>query len=352
MKRLIVCCDGTWQSLKQGAHPTNIFKIAQAIKPVTQNGETEVEQIVYCDHGIGSGDLTGKVDLGEQISGGAFGKGIDHKIQDAYFFLCENYVLGDEIYLFGFSRGAYTARSLAGMINCSGLLSRANLRKVPAAYELYRNRLVKPSDEKAKQFRQENGDRVNITLLGCFDTVGSMGVPDEIPFLPLDKLINAKYRFYDTDLSSIIQNALHAVAIDEIRKVFDVTSMTRSPNAPNQVVKQVWFPGEHGCVGGGHEKHGLSDSALQWMVDEIKTLGLGLDIDLDVISGGVKPNPLEDFDNTLHVIYKLTGEKMRSLETNATLHPSVKDRWQGRADYRPKNLTALINTFEAIGSTR
>jgi uncharacterized protein (DUF2235 family) len=346
MKRLVICCDGTWQSLQKTANPTNIFKIAQAIKPVSQSGSQEIEQVVYYDHGVGSGDLTGQVDLGERISGGAFGKGIDHKIQDAYFFLCENYVPGDEIYLFGFSRGAYTVRSLAGMIHCSGLLSRSNLRKVPEAYELYRNRLIKPSDKEAQAFRQENGDRVNITLLGCFDTVGSMGVPDEIPFLPLDKIINAKYRFYDTDLSSIIQNALHAVAIDEIRKVFDVTPMTRSPNALNQVVKQVWFPGEHGCVGGGHEHHGLSDGALLWMVDEIKALGLGLDIDLHVISGGVKPNLLEDFDNSLHGIYKLTGEKMRSLETNALLHPSVEERWQGRTDYRPKNLEKIASKVE------
>lgn len=352
MKRLVICCDGTWQSLQKTANPTNVFKIAQAVKPVSQSESQEIEQVVYYDHGVGSGDLTGQVDLGERISGGAFGKGIDHKIQDAYFFLCENYVLGDEIYLFGFSRGAYTVRSLAGMIYCSGLLSRSNLRKVPEAYELYRNRLIKPSDEEAQAFRQENGDRVNITLLGCFDTVGSMGVPDEIPFLPLDKLINAKYRFYDTDLSSIIQNALHAVAIDEIRKVFDVTPMTRSPNTPNQVVKQVWFPGEHGCVGGGHEKHGLSDSALMWMVDEIRALRLGLDIDLGAISGGVKPNSLEDFDNSLHGIYKLTGEKMRSIETNASLYPSVKERWQCLPNYRSKNLLAYkqyLEHKEAVG---
>jgi uncharacterized protein (DUF2235 family) len=346
MKCLVICCDGTWQSLQKTANPTNIFKIAQAIKPVSPSKSQEIEQVVYYDHGVGSGDLTGQVDLGERISGGAFGKGIDHKIQDAYFFLCENYVSGDEVYLFGFSRGAYTVRSLAGMIHCSGLLSRSNLRKVPEAYELYRDRLIKPSDKEAQAFRQENGDRINITLLGCFDTVGSMGVPDEIPFLPFDKLINAKYRFYDTDLSSIIQNALHAVAIDEIRKVFDVTPMIKSQNAPNQVVKQVWFPGEHGCVGGGHEKHGLSDGALLWMVDEIKALGLGLEFDLGIIPGGVKPDPLEDFDNSLHGIYMLTGKHERLLVENAILHPSVQERGQDRQDYRPQNLVSHRKSFQ------
>jgi uncharacterized protein (DUF2235 family) len=348
MKRLVICCDGTWQSLHQGTNPTNIFKLAQAIKPESYKDHEVIEQVVYYDHGVGSGDLTGKVDIGEQISGGAFGRGLDHKIQDAYLFLCMNYVPGDEIYLFGFSRGAYTVRSLAGMIYCSGLLSRSNLRKVSEAYELYRNRLIKPSDSEAQKFREDNGDRVNITLLGCFDTVGSMGVPDEIPFLPLDKLINAKYKFYDTNLSRIIQNALHAVAIDEIRKVFDVTPMNRSDHAPNQVVKQVWFPGEHGCVGGGHPTHRLSDGALQWMVDEIKMLGLGLEINLDILPDRVQPNALEDFDNSLHGIYIVTGKKLRKLEANSVLHASAKERWEGRDDYRPPNLTPILG--DIVGS--
>lgn len=352
MKRLIICCDGTWQSLKVGTNPTNVFKIAQAIKPLSTNLNTEISQIVYYDNGVGSGSLTGDVQKKDKITGGAFGRGIDHKIQDAYFFLCENYVPGDEVYLFGFSRGAYTVRSLAGLIYCSGLLNRKHLREVSEAYELYRNRLIKPSDEEAQRFRREHGDRVNITLLACFDTVGELGVPDEIPFLPFDKLINAKYRFYDTDLSCIIQKALHAVAIDEIRKVFDVTPMTQGKDAPKDQVKQVWFSGEHGCVGGGHPTHGLSDGVLQWMVDEIKALGLGLEIDLDVLLERVQPDPFEDFDNSLHGIYLLTGKKIRKLEDNAILHPSVEERWKKLKDYRPPNIPPFLIPVEENSTTR
>ena len=169
MKRLIVCCDGTWQQLNSTC-PSNVVKLAQAVKRTASDG---VPQIVFYDEGIG-------VDS-NKIVGGVTGLGIDKNIQDAYRFLSFNYDQGDEIYLFGFSRGAYTVRSLAGMIYCSGLLSRRYITKASEAYELYRDRGLKPNDEEAKSFRKDygkdNGDRVPITLLGCFDTVGALGIP-------------------------------------------------------------------------------------------------------------------------------------------------------------------------------
>ena len=254
MKRLVVCCDGTWQKLAS-SYPTNVVKIAQAVKPVGNDG---TPQSVFYDEGIGTGDQLDK------YFGGAFGWGIDKNIQDAYRFLCLNYNEGDEIYLFGFSRGAYTVRSLAGMIYCSGLLSRPKIRSALEAYRIYRDRDIKPSDPEAQAFRAAYGERVPIALLGCWDTVGALGVPDQIPFLPIDNWLNSKYKFHDTTLSSIIQKALHAVAIDELRKVFDVTPMQKSPKFDTQILRQVWFPGKHGSVGGGtKEQRGLSDLALQ-----------------------------------------------------------------------------------------
>src|ERR671932_2296063 len=139
MKRLIVCCDGTWQKLTSPC-PTNVVKIAQAIKPFAND---ETPQVLYYEQGVGTEDEADK------IFGGAFGRGIDDHIQDAYRFLCLNYVEGDEIYLFGFSRGAYTVRSLAGLIYCSGLLSHKNIRKTSEAYQLYRDRNIKPRDSEA-----------------------------------------------------------------------------------------------------------------------------------------------------------------------------------------------------------
>ena len=220
MKRLIVCCDGTWQKLSNPC-PTNVVKIATPIKTLAKD---KTPQIVFYNEGIGTGN---KVD---KLLGGAFGKGIDQDIQDAYRFLSLNYKVGDEIYLYGFSRGAYIVRSLVGLIYCSGLPNRDNIRQAPEAYEIYRRRTKPgevsiPETTEAINFRQENGDRVPITFLGCWDTVGSLGIPDQIFWLSVDKWINEKYKFHDTSLSPIIQNARHAVAIDEIRKVFDVTPM-------------------------------------------------------------------------------------------------------------------------------
>jgi hypothetical protein len=273
-------------------------------------------------------------DQADKILGGAFGWGIDQNIKDAYRFLCLNYNEGDEIYLYGFSRGAYTVRSLAGLIYCSGLLARYNIRETERAYDLYRDSDIRPNHEKAIDFRKKNAilsqnqHKVPIKLLGCWDTVGSLGIPDQIPLLPIDERINEKYDFHDTTLSSIIENALHAVAIDEHRKVFDVTPMVKSDRNPDQNLRQVWFPGDHGCVGGGSEKQsGLSDGALKWMIEESHEIG-GLEFDESAVPDGIKPDPIILFDNTLKRISALSGKNLRRVSDDwEDLHESVKERW-------------------------
>ena len=337
MKRLVVCCDGTWQNLTNLC-PTNIVKLSQSVKRTADNG---IPRIVFYGAGIGSEN--------KKILGGTTGLGIDQSIQDAYKFLSLNYVDGDEIYLFGFSRGAYTVRSLAGMIYCAGLLSRQYITEVPKAYGLYRNRNVKPSSETAANYRKDYGKNqgkpVDITLLGCFDTVGALG----IPLLPIFKifapLLHRRYKFYDPTLNKYVQNALHAMAIDEVREIFDVTRMIKNPDAPNQRLIEKWFPGEHGCVGGGTEEHTpLSDGALQWMIDSIKDLGLGLEFDLKSIS--IAPDPTIDFKNDPG-IYKLVGTKLRDVENRVDdLHESTVERLKKRRDYRSKNLVPIISELE------
>ncbi|MDY6782393.1 MAG: DUF2235 domain-containing protein [Cyanobacteriota bacterium] len=346
MKRLIVCCDGTWQNL-ECPYPTNVVKIAQAIEPESKDGIT---QAVYYHGGVGTGGSTPAQKEVDRISGGAFGQGIDQNIQDAYRFLCLNYSLGDEIYLFGFSRGAYTVRSLAGLMYNSGLLSRPNLRHIPESYRLYRNRL-KPDHPDIAEFRQKYsvktekyGDRVPITLLACWDTVGSLGIPDINPFIKLDRRINQKYEFHDSQLSPIVQNALHAVAIDEQRSTFYVAVMAKNEKAPEQRLIQKWFPGDHGCVGGGSQKQsGLADGTLKWMVDSIRELDLGIEIDPDVIPTGVNPDPLVDYRVTEQGFFgkltQLLGKKVREVSDEFDdLHESVKVRWQNIPDYRPDNV--------------
>ncbi|MBD2595325.1 DUF2235 domain-containing protein [Nostoc spongiaeforme FACHB-130] len=331
MKRLVICCDGTWQQLTN-AYPSNVVKLAQSVKSTANDG---VPQIVFYDEGIGTEN--------QKILGGATGLGIDRNIEDCYRFLVLNYVPGDEIYLFGFSRGAYTVRSLAGMIYCSGLLDRPHVTKAHEAYELYRKRNVKPKDKEAVDYRNKYGDRVPITLIGCFDTVGALGIPGLAAFKKFHDQLNQRYRFHDTTLNKDIQNALHAMAIDEIREIFDVTPMKPHPEAENQRVIQKWFPGEHGCVGGGTEEHsGLSDAALQWMIDSVGDLGLGLEFDPNVIPTGINPNYKCEFKNDPG-FFKLAGIKLRDVgDAIEELHDSTINRLKVRKDYRPKNLQKII----------
>ncbi|MBF2028845.1 MAG: DUF2235 domain-containing protein [Oscillatoriales cyanobacterium C42_A2020_001] len=347
MKRLVVCCDGTWNRL--GRYPTNVVKLAQATKPFASDG---ISQVVFYQQGLGTNWY-------DRVPGGAFGWGIDYNIQNAYQFLCFNYDPGDEIYLFGFSRGAYTARSLAGMIYCSGLLARQYIEKVPQAYNLYREPTKDAASKEAKKIRTKNfrfqygvryqeSDQIPITLLGCWDTVGSLGIPNLLPFLPLTDLINAKYRFHDTELNRMIQNAIHAVAIDERRKVFDVTPMEHSSKNPNQKLQQVWFPGGHGCVGGGTEQHcKLSDAALQWMMDEIARFGLKLEFDVHRIQQSLVCDPLISFDASPG-FFGLAGLHDRRIRGGfEALHSSVKIRWRNLPNYRPVNLQPFAEKLNA-----
>lgn len=358
MKRLIICCDGTWQDLS-ASYPTNVVKMAQIIQPIASDGTT---QSVYYQSGLGT-----EHGEGEKIAGGVFGWGIDTNIQDAYRFLCLNYEPGDEVYLFGFSRGAYTVRSLAGLIYCSGLLQRAHIREVPRAYHLYRDRDIAPSHLDAISFRQQYGERIPIKLLGCWDTVGELGVPNLIPVV--SNWINAKYQFYDTQLNREIQFALHAVAIDERRKVFDVTPMTLSQGAKTSLA-QVWFPGTHSCVGGGQQKlSGLADAALKWIIESIHKLNLGLEFVANpeaIAEGGIQPNYRIPFSPETHDIFSWGGLTYRNLNRSShspgssappdqsffdqEIHLSTKCRWQltDKPLYRPKNLDPYqqwFNTF-------
>ena len=341
MKRLIVCCDGTWQKLNS-EYPTNVVKIAQAIRPLCDDKITQ--QIIFYGKGIGTGDRL------DGIFDGAFGWSIDQNILDAYRFLSFNYQQGDEIYLYGFSLGAYTVRSLAGLIRFSGLLERNKIRQAIKAYTMYHDDQIQIDNKQAIRFRRKNSiSHVKIKLLGCWDTVGLLGVPNKIPLIPIDKWINKKYKRHNTYLSSIVEHALHAVAIDEIRKFFDVIRMEKSPENPRQSLKQMWFAGNHDCIGGGEERNsGLSDIALSWMIEESQKLGI--EFDLTKIITGIKPNPKIPFDNDPQGIFKNMGIHLRRVDENQdNLHPSVIERWSALGDYyRPENLAihqAYLNSF-------
>lgn len=380
MKRIIVCCDGTWQNLNTN-YPTNVVKLIQALKPGTCVGKETIPQITYYDEGLGTSQGIKTSDMINRIGGGALGLGIDYKIQSAYRFICLNYEPDDEIYLFGFSRGAYIVRSLAGLIYNSGLLKRENLRKVSEAYEIYRNRRkdYKPDFPKSLEFRQENGityfppqgkpeidcGRVSIKALGCWDTVCSLGIPkvNIVGMLRNSKFHRDRYEFYDDRVNRFIEHAFHAVAVDETRSVFDVTLMEPHDDRDEKQILQVWFPGVHGCVGGGDKSvRGLSDIALLWMMSQVESLGLAFDatkVTYDIesepeykVTYGIKPDYKAEFDQP-NGIYSKLGNRLRPSKAKASdlesqipkesLHSSVIQRWQDppKGGYRPKNLNHL-----------
>ncbi len=196
-----------------------------------------------------------------------------------YVFIMLNYEPGDNIFLFGFSRGAYTARSVAGLIRNSGLLKQQYLYLVDKAYDFYRdkNDYTSPDSDLMRSFRKEYATEENtpIHFIGVWDTVGSLGIP-----LPWYKLVNTKkYKFHDVKLSSYIKNAYHALAIDEKRKLFEPTLWTKANSVlankkHEQQLEQRWFSRVHSNVGGGYKDSGLNNIALQWLFDKAEAAGL------------------------------------------------------------------------------
>ncbi len=332
-KRLVVCCDGTWQVLDK-AKPTNVQRIAQI---TALQDEAGVQQSVHYDAGVGTGN---RVDT---LLGGGFGAGLDREIREAYRFLCANYCPGDEIFLFGFSRGAYTVRALGGLINTAGILRREAILETTTAMKLYRNRKVKPDDDKAKDFRSQYGVGnpavpTPIHFLGCWDTVGALGIPNIIPWLPIDTISRRKMEFLNTDLGPGIKHARHAVAVDERRSAFLPTPMTG--NGVTEL-KQLWFPGDHGGVGGGSKPHvGLSDGALVWMADEAKAAGLA--INQHLLNAIAKPDPTIPLKTKIKWIYQLPRpDDRKGPDSAADVHASTKERITKRQDYRPRTLAKL-----------
>lgn len=282
-KKLIVFCDGTWNQSDQmsdngRACPTNVFRLFQATEPLDQDGNP---QVVHYIEGVGTRRW-------ERLRGGGFGYGISANIQNAYCFLVSNYAPGDEIFLFGFSRGAYTARSIAGLIRNVGILRRNKLHLVKEAYGYYTDRsdAWHPQSENAVKFRTDNTHgKETIRFLGVWDTVGALGAPFGAV---LGWIIGTifKTRFHDTKLSSIIESAYHALAIDERRWPFRPTLWELSPdhkarnagavdtNGGIPYYEEQWFPGVHSNVGGGYADSGLADYALDWMAKRAQHYGM------------------------------------------------------------------------------
>jgi uncharacterized protein (DUF2235 family) len=254
-KTIVVCADGTWDSPQSA---TNVYKLWKAL-PITAT------QIPFYDDGVGA-DGTPL----QRLTGGALGDGIFQKIKDGYTKLSHVYEAGDEIFIFGFSRGAYTARSLAGMVAICGLPTGPfDETLVEQAFQAYRNAGQRGAI--LASLAKYNLYDAKITMVGVWDTVGSLGIPAIVG--GVSPLI---YGFLDTGLHPDVMNAYHALSIDERRIEFPPTLWTSAP-APGQTLEQVWFAGVHCDVGGGYPETGLSDITLGWMMGKARALGLDID---------------------------------------------------------------------------
>ncbi|KAH9991111.1 hypothetical protein BJV77DRAFT_1068455 [Russula vinacea] len=224
------------------------------------------------------------------------GRCVASKIRDAYGFLAQNFEVGDEIFLFGFSRGAYTARKLAELIDCIGLLTTENLGLSSTSGRIYPMVFLRYSFRNQDDTYQGNWYR----CLCVWDTVE--------PIYAVDAL-----RLRDTVLPASVDVALHALSLQENRKEFRPKLFTLAVGS-NQVLKECWFPGAHSDIGGSYPRHELADISLFWMAGEIKNLSL-FDLDYDFIERSKQPSPRNDWGSSKpHNAYEETPWCMKTAE--------------------------------------
>lgn len=324
-KSIVVCTDGTWDGA-HGGPQSNVLKLFNALdgnltvgtpaapeqerRASDADGETQIAKYI---HGVGdSGNWL------DQLLGGSMGMGLLSRVLRGYTFVSRHYVPGDRIYLVGFSRGAYTARALGGLISGVGLLEwtalslkhgqpdKEGYKHAARAWYDYQCRRLENSPHHdrwglVKAFFTDLGDLipaledarphyysdVPIEAIGVWDTVGSLGIPILSPDheARLDPL-----RLADTALPKSVHHAFHAVAADEQRIDFTPTLWDPDPR-----VVQRFFPGAHGDVGGGYpegEHSQLSDLALAWMAEQLKSVGVLFASDPPFASKGSALGPM------------------------------------------------------------
>ena len=358
-KKLALFLDGTWNVVTNN---TNVWRL----KSLCQRSG---DQAVYYNQGVGT-------QVGSKIIGGMLGYGLDQEVMDAYEWVIENYNTGDELFIFGFSRGAYTARSLSGFISKCGLLQRGSPLGVGELYERYQMGGV-PKTIRILRNEKENAPNVPLSLqdewllkyslpipvkfLGVWDTVGALG----IPFGNIPGLSRSNYKYLETDLHINNSFAYHALAIDEHRKSFEPTLWTRDlpknsksedldqPLRTLHAVEQRWFVGAHANVGGGYNSDLLAQIPLKWLMDKAIQHGLNFQQTFTVEGDVTHARIADSYGEFIYGIYSQFGtpyyrpigntpvvidEENETITVNETIDPSVFDRWRVDPKYRPPNL--------------
>jgi uncharacterized protein (DUF2235 family) len=345
-KRIVICADGTWNTPDQKdgdeVHPSNVTKTALCVAPCDKNG---MPQIVYYDKGVGT-------EWYDRIRGGISGVGISKNIKQAYRFLVDTYEEGDEVFLFGFSRGAYTVRSTVGLIRNCGLLNKENSSQIDSAFDLYRRRdnASHPAAIEAVLFRKTYSREIPIKFIGVWDTVGALGIPVKNLDI-INRMLNIE--FHDVQLSRIVENAYQALAIDEVREPFQPCIWEQqSQTMGQQQMEQVWFAGVHSNIGGGYADSGLSDIAFLWMNDKAEACGLEFDCSaLETQNIVISPRWDGVLRDSKTFLYKLFSDYIRPIgkakNGNESVHPYAKKRFtygNGSHQYRPKNLREYMKS--------
>jgi len=321
MKNLVVCFDGTWNVPEQEengvASPTNVVKLFHSLADKAEDG---CEQLKYYHPGVGTEHSAFKKQMG-----GMFGYGIAMHIKSAYFWLGCNYEPNDRIYLFGFSRGAFTVQSLSALINLRGIpplkgvKSADAWKKVEREYKKYQKR-------KSDSTRSGEG---NIHFLGLWDMVGALGIPNSSAVLNLFDSGDA-WKYHDGKLQANVRHARHAMAMDERRASFTVARWNNCEESRRngQDVGELWFSGVHSDVGGGYYESGLSDCALEWMMREAEKCSLGIRPEAKEF---IKPEPCAVMHNSLKGIFKKLRSRPRNIpamtpENGTLFHASALER--------------------------
>jgi uncharacterized protein (DUF2235 family) len=356
-KRLTVYLDGTWNTIHDN---TNVWRLRALTAP---RGKDGLAQVVFYNSGLGTRD-------GQKFSGGMFGVGIDDILLDAYEWLVENFNEGDELFILGFSRGAFTARSLSGLISRCGLLCAGAPLSIKQLYDRYRKGMKLPTLDHLlnhpaatpsleEQWLVTYCRSIPIKFIGVFDTVGSLGVPSSF------SKFRTEHAFLNTGLRTANTYAAHALAVDEHRPDFLPTLWTRSellgpgalqPRPPRSLdeAEQRWFAGAHANVGGGYESDLLAQAPLKWMMAKASIHGLTFREEVKLWPGVEQAPVIDSYGDMLDGVYQLVRKSVdreigadpigteAEIEStiNETIDLSVFERWRADENYRPPGLAA------------
>lgn len=312
-KNIVICFDGTGNEF--GKNNTNVVDTVAAVT-------RDQDQKPYYDTGVGTFNPLG-VSLGAVskklgiMMGQAFGYGVKQNVREAYEFIMENYEPDDKVFIFGFSRGAYTARVLAGLLCKCGLLLKGSKNLIPSIMKM---NFGNTSHEVIEGFKDSFCHHCAPHFVGVWDTVASVG-----HFHPTRG-------FKDGTLHPNVKYGFHAVAIDEQRKKFPVNLWDESNIPEDQTIEQVWFAGVHSDVGGWYDERGLSNIALRWMLENAQDCGLRLKDEWDK---GLVCNPNAPIHNSRSGFWKVWGPVTRPIPEGATVHESVEIRKAALEEYNP-----------------